>query len=94
MVKLVQLYISFRDVTLTSSSQTKLIKTCNFRHIVVKSEGSDYHFSIRNHNSVTRKTIGFSAPLRKWAVLSINQPIMVCLHVCLSIICLANDSPV
>ncbi|KAF6033683.1 NSF [Bugula neritina] len=48
-----------------------------YRHIVVKSEGKDYHFSIRNHNYVKPGTIGFSAPLRKWAVLSINQPIMV-----------------
>lgn len=46
----------------------------SFRHIEV-STGPSQHFvfSIRFYSGVDRGTVGFSAPQRKWATLSIGQ---------------------
>lgn len=45
-----------------------------FRHIEVTTGPSQsFVFSIRFYNGVESGTVGFSAPQRKWATLSINQ---------------------
>lgn len=45
----------------------------NFRHIEVSTGPSHFVFSIRFYSGVDRGTVGFSAPQRKWATLSIGQ---------------------
>lgn len=49
--------------------------TCiNFRHIEIATGPSQHFvFSIRFYGGVDRGTVGFSAPQRKWATLSIGQ---------------------
>ncbi|CAH2207496.1 jg20690, partial [Pararge aegeria aegeria] len=48
------------------------------KHIEVATGPSQHFmFSVRFYSGVDRGTVGFSAPQRKWATLSIGQPIDV-----------------
>ncbi|XP_038048750.1 vesicle-fusing ATPase-like isoform X2 [Patiria miniata] len=65
-----------------STSNCAIISPGDFdektKHIEVKtSPSSRFIFSVKDHPSIQRGTVGFSLPQRKWAVLSINQDIEV-----------------